>query len=127
MVGLDKSVVNNTDFPGIDGLIDGGNPISLKASNGTEDVLRNELKKIATKANNLNNGSVGGHGDWAGSLKNGIDGMMSSTTHSKSTIQSKWNSVLGDNQINTDLVQNLYVQGSDGWLKWSRAEGWKNL
>lgn len=120
MIGLNKSKVNNTPFPGIDGLIDGGNPLSLKTSVSGKEGER--LREMVNKANNLNDGLVTDHADWKGTI-NKIDGMMSAKQSTKSYIQARWQAALNDSSVKTEIIENLYIEAKDGWMKWSKSTG----
>ncbi|MBC6992874.1 Hint domain-containing protein [Neolewinella lacunae] len=117
MVGLDKSPQNGRNFPGIDALIEGGNPLSLKtAGRGNEG---GALRELISKANNLNDGIVESHEGWVGSLNNKIDGMITAKQSTKSYVRGRWESALADPGVRSDIVENLYIEAQDGWLKWS--------
>jgi hypothetical protein len=126
MIGLEKSTLTNRPFPAIDGFVEGGRAISLKTSESYSGA-RTELRKMCTKANDLNNGEISGHEHLRDIMNDGIEGMISPRNGaglSKSELQNAWNSILGDHQIDSDIVEVLYVQGSDGWLKWTKQGGW---
>ena len=122
MLSLEKTPrVRNTDFPGIDGFIDGGNPISLKNVSSSNTVGK-ELGKLVKKADNLNRGEVNHHEDWKGMLNNNIDGMMTAGA-TKRFVKRSWQTKLEDPNFNTSIVENLYVQALDGWMKWNKKTG----
>ena len=126
MIGLEKSTLTNRPFPAIDGFVEEGRAISLKTSESYSGA-RTELRKMCTKANDLNNGEIGGHEHLKDIMNDGIEGMISPRNGaglSKSELQNAWNSILSDQQIDSDIVEVLYVQGSDGWLKWTKQGGW---
>ncbi|OWP79917.1 hypothetical protein BWK63_13805, partial [Flavobacterium covae] len=126
MIGLEKSPNNNTPFPGIDGIIDGGNPLSLKTAVPGKEGIR--LREMVNKANELNNGNVAGHSEWAGSLNNKIDGMITTSQSTKSYVKQRWEAVLSDQSVNSSIINNLYIEASDGWLKWSsKTNSWIEL
>jgi hypothetical protein len=121
MIGLEKSPNNGRDFPGIDGLIDGGNALSLKTATLGKEARR--LREMVNKANKLNDGNIDGHSDWKNALKNGIDGMLTANKSDKNYIRGRWEAALSDPAIRSNIVNNLYVEAKDGWLKWSRKTG----
>ncbi|MCP3928404.1 MAG: hypothetical protein GY705_04815 [Bacteroidetes bacterium] len=129
MIGLEKSPYNGAAFPGIDGFLDDGRALSLKAAENYS-AAKNRLRDMCTKANNLNGGTVQDHEVLKDIFSDGIEGMISPKegfTLSKLELKNAWNSVLGNNQINSDIVKVLYVEGSDGWLKWTRTHGWTDI
>jgi hypothetical protein len=126
IVGLEKSPNTGNKFPGLDGFIDDGKGLSLKATENF-DSAKARLKEMCNKARNLDNGTVPNEGNLAGILSDGIAGMISNKNGfplTKLELKNAWNAVLGDNQINTDIMNTLFIKGSDGWLKWTKADGW---
>lgn len=100
MVGLEKSPNNGAPFPGIDGFLDDGKGLSLKS---TENL--------------------------GGIFSDGVEGFISNKEGfplSKNELKNAWQETLTNNQINTDIISTLYIKGSDGWLKWTKASGWIN-
>lgn len=117
MIGLDKSPKNGRGFPGIDALIDGGNPLSLKEAQSAS-TGGSLLREMVEKANNLNDGLVTDHQDWQDALKNKIDGMLTARSSTKEWLKGRWQAALNDSNLKTDIIENLYIEAKDGWMKW---------
>lgn len=132
LIGLEKSPATGNPFPGIDGFIENGKALSLKTVDATSDfnAAKTQLKRMCTKANGLNAGTVAGEDIMKNTLNNGIEGMITSFSSSvkKINLKNAWNTTLSNPNINSDIVKTLYAQAEDGWLKWSRSTGlWTEL
>ncbi len=64
-------------------------------------------------------GLVPGHEDMAGMFKK-IDGVLTADLSTKHWLKQRWTDRLNNPNINTDIIDKLYVESKDGWMVWER-------
>ncbi len=126
MIGLDKSPKNGAPFPGVDGIIEGGNPISLKKAE-TASSGGGLMSEMVEKANKLNDGNILDHEDMKGMFTK-IDGMLTADKSDKWWLIERWQDKLNNPNLNTDIIDKFYVEAKDGWMMWDSKTGlWTDL
>gem|GEM_PF-2974437 len=126
MIGIDKSPKNGANFPGIDGFIEGGNPISLKKAESAS-TGGSLLSEMVQKANKLNDGLIPDHEDMKG-MFNKVDGMLTAKQSEKWWLKQRWQDKLDNGNLNTDIIDKLYIEARDGWMKWDSKTGlWTDM